>query len=174
MPEESLFDRMCSFHQTIHLDASGSFRVDSRCEPVDRMRHEAWFVLPPVQEYFYRAEHPDYRPLPPFRADCGGGPAGERGSRVMNLVYPEPETSVYVPIGLDGRVGEVIFEAVHKEDGAIIHWHLDDRYVASTKIFHQISMNPKPGEHRLVLTDGEGRRLERRFQVVSPPRRGDR
>jgi penicillin-binding protein 1C len=174
VPEESRFDRMCAFHQTVHLDATGRFRVDSRCETVDRMRHEPWFVLPPVQEYYYRAEHPEYRALPPFRADCGGGPAGERGSRVMSLIYPEPDMSVYVPVGLDGRVGEVIFEAVHREGGATVHWHLDEQYVASTRVFHQIAMNPEPGEHRLVLMDDEGRRLERRFQVVSPARRGDR
>jgi len=174
VPEESRFDRMCAFHQTVHLDASGRFRVDSRCEPVGTMRHESWFVLPPVQEFFYRADHAEYRPLPPFRSDCGGGPAGERGSRVMNLVYPEPDTSVYVPVGLDGRVGEVVFEAVHREEGATVHWHLDEDYVASTRVFHEIALAPEPGPHRLVLTDGEGRRIERLFQVVSPPRRGDR
>ncbi len=171
VPEESRFDRMCAFHQTVHLDGAGRFRVDSRCESVERMRHESWFVLPPVQEYYYRADHPEYRQLPPFRADCGGGPAAERGSRAMNLIYPEPDMSVYVPIDLDGRPGEVVFEAVHREDGAIIHWHLDENYLASTRVFHQIALNPEPGEHRLVLTDGEGRRLERTFRVVSPARR---
>jgi penicillin-binding protein 1C len=173
VPEESRFDRMCGFHQMVHLDASGRFRVDSRCEPVDRMRHEAWFVLPPIQEYYYRAEHADYRPLPPFRNDCGGA-AGERGSRVMSLVYPEPDMSVYVPVGLDGRTGEVVFEAVHREGGATVHWHLDGRFIASTRVFHQIAAAPEPGPHRLVLMDDEGRRLEREFHVVSPPRRGDR
>jgi len=82
--------------------------------------------------------------------------------------------SVYVPVGLDGKVGEVIFEAVHRESGATIHWHLDKQYVASTRVFHQIAVAPEPGEHRLVLTDDEGRRIERTFQVVSPARRGDR
>jgi penicillin-binding protein 1C len=174
VPEESRFDRMCAFHQTVHLDASGRFRVDSLCEPVDRMRHESWFVLPPAQEYYYRADHAEYRPLPPFRPDCRGGAAAERGSRVMSLIYPEPDMSVYVPVGLDGKVGQVVFEAVHRDDGATIHWHLDERYVASTRVFHQIAVDPDPGEHRLVLTDDEGRRLERKFQVVSPVRRGDR
>jgi penicillin-binding protein 1C len=174
LPEESGFDRMCAFHQVVHLDASGRFRVDSRCEPVGTMRHESWFVLPPIQEYYYRADHADYRPLPPFRADCGGGPAGERGMRVMSLVYPEPDMSVYVPVGLDGKVGQVVFEAVHREGGATIHWHLDETYLASTRVFHQIGVAPEPGPHRLVLTDDEGRRLVRDFEVVSPPRRGDR
>ncbi len=174
VPEESGFDRMCAFHQAVHLDASGRFRVDSRCEPVSSMRHASWFVLPPVQEYFFRADHAEYRPLPPFRSDCGEGPAGERGSRVMSLVYPEPDMSVYVPVGLDGKVGQVVFEAVHRESAATIHWHLDEDYLASTRVFHQISVAPEPGPHRLVLTDDEGRRLVRDFQVVSPSRRGDR
>ena len=173
VPEESRFDRMCAFHQIVHLDETGRFRVDSRCVPVDRMRHQPWFVLPPLQEYFYRADHADYRPLPPFRSDCGG-PAGERGSRVMSLVYPEPGMSVYVPVGLDGRVGEVVFEAVHRDSGATIHWSLDEAYLASTRVFHQIGVAPEPGPHRLGLTDDQGRRLARDFQVVSPPRRGGR
>lgn len=174
VPAESRFDRMCAFHRTVHLDADGRYRVDSRCEPVDRMRHEPWFVLPPVQEFYYRADHPEYRPLPPLRADCAGAEAGERGSRVMSLVYPEPGTAVYVPVGLDGRPGEAVFEAVHREDGATVHWHLDGGYVASTRVFHQIAVDPGPGEHRLVLMDDEGRRLERTFRVVNPARRGDR
>jgi penicillin-binding protein 1C len=174
VPEESRFDRMCTFHQAVHLDASGRFRVDSRCEPVDRMRHESWFVLPPIQEYYYRAGHAEYKPLPPYRSDCSAGAADERGSRVMSLVYPEPDMSIYVPVGLDGKVGEVVFEAVHRNPGATIHWSLDETYLASTRVFHQIGVAPEPGPHRLVLTDDEGRRLVRDFEVVSPPRRGDR
>jgi penicillin-binding protein 1C len=92
----------------------------------------------------------------------------------MSLVYPEPGTAVYVPVGLDGKVGEIVCEAVHREDGATVHWHLDEDYVASTRLFHQISIAPEAGGHRLVLVDDEGRRLERRFEVVSPPRRGGR
>jgi penicillin-binding protein 1C len=161
---------MCPYHQTVHLDASGRFRVDSRCEPVDRMRHEPWFVLPPVQEHYYRADHPEYRSLPPFRADCAGAAAPGAGPPVMSLIYPEPDTSVFVPVALDGRSGEVVFEAVHRQPDATIHWHIDENYIASTRRFHQIALNPGPGTHRLILTDGDGRRLERRFQVISPAR----
>jgi penicillin-binding protein 1C len=172
VPEESHFDRMCTFHQTINLDASGRFRVDSRCESVDRMRHESWFVLPPVQEYYYRPDHPEYRPLPPWHPGCGGGTAVEGGTQVMSLIYPEPETSVFIPVDLDGRHGEVVFEAVHRQPNSVIYWHIDDRFVASTRRFHQVSVDPEPGDHVLTLTDGDGRRLVRPFRVISPARRG--
>jgi len=166
LPVESHFDRGCSFHQLVHLDPSGKFRVDSRVESVARMRSEAWFVLPPAQEYYYRPHHPEYRPLPPFKKNQGIEVEVADGARVMNLLYPEPGTAVYVPIELDGQPGEVVLEAVHRQEGAVIHWHLDEDYLVSTRHFHRVSVNPVPGEHVLVLVDGEGRRLVRRFTVI--------
>ena len=171
VPEESRFNRMCAFHQMVHLDSAGRFRVDSRCESVARMRHEPWFILPPVQEFFYRIDHSEYKPLPPYRPDCERKFSTEEGSQVMNLIYPEPNTSIYIPVDLDGRMGEVVFEAVHRRTEAVIHWHLDERYLASTRYFHQVSVNPDSGDHLLVLTDEDGRRLERRFRVLGPSRR---
>lgn len=105
-------------------------------------------------------------------AQLASGAAG--GGREVRILRDDPEASSKMKKPWGGRAGEVIFEAVHREHGATIHWHLDERYVASTRIFHQVSMNPDPGEHRLILTDDEGRRLERKFQVVSPARRADR
>ncbi|MDW7761407.1 MAG: penicillin-binding protein 1C [Acidobacteriota bacterium] len=169
VPEESRFNRVCVYHQRIHLDASGRFRVDSRCESVDRMRPESWFILPPVQEFYYRKDHPEYRLLPPFRADCGS--PLDAGRQVMNLVYPDPDTSVYIPVDIDGRRGEVVFEAVHSEVDAVIHWHIDDMYVTSTQRFHQIAVDPDPGDRVLILVDGQGRRLVRPFKVISPARK---
>ncbi|MCR4397329.1 MAG: hypothetical protein NUW07_11455, partial [Candidatus Saccharicenans sp.] len=67
---------------------------------------------------------------------------------------------------LDGQPGEVVLEAVHRQEGAVIHWHLDEDYLTSTRHFHRVSVNPVPGEHVLVLVDGEGRRLVRRFTVI--------
>ena len=66
MPRESHFQQACPFHQLVHLDARRRFRVDSSCESPARMVHEPWFVLPPVQEYYYRRSHPEYRTAAAF------------------------------------------------------------------------------------------------------------
>jgi penicillin-binding protein 1C len=166
VPRQSRFNRVCTFHQWVHLDSSRRFRVDSACESVERMVHEPWLVLPPVMEFYYRKYHPDYRTLPPFRGDCDGSLQAETGRRVMNLIYPEPNTSVYIPTDLDGRPGWVVFEAVHRENRATIYWHLDENYLGATRDFHQISLRPDPGEHRLILVDESGRRIERGFRVI--------
>ncbi|MGB9907233.1 MAG: penicillin-binding protein 1C [Candidatus Saccharicenans sp.] len=166
LPLESHFDRGCVYHQLVHLDPSGRFRVDSRVESVARMKHQVWFVLPPIQEYYYRPWHPEYQPLPKFKGSRRGQAEVADGSRVMNLVYPEPGTAVYIPVELDGSPGEVVLEAVHREEDAVIHWHLDEDYLTSTRYFHRVSLNPLPGEHLLVLVDNEGRRLVRSFTVI--------
>ncbi len=174
LPGESHFDRGCAFHQLIHLDPSGKYRVDSRVESVANMRPQVWFVLPPVQEYYYRAHHPEYRPLPPFKGERAREVEVAEGTRVMNLIYPEPGTAVYIPVDLDGQPGEVVLEAVHRQPGAVIHWHLDEEYLTSTRYFHQVTCNPPPGEHLLVLVDNEGRRLVRPFTVISRGEAGSR
>ncbi|MGB9005110.1 MAG: penicillin-binding protein 1C [Candidatus Aminicenantales bacterium] len=166
VPQGSHFNQPCLLHQLVHLDRGRRFRVDSSCLSVEEMVHEPWFVLPAVQEFYYRRYHPEFRALPPFRSDCGGFLQAEAGRKVMSLVYPEPETAVFIPIDLDGRQGQVVFEAVHRDSEAVIYWHLDENYLGSTRHFHQVALRPDPGEHRLILVDGAGRRLERSFRVL--------
>jgi penicillin-binding protein 1C len=84
----------------------------------------------------------------------------------MSLVYPDANTAVYIPVDLDGRPGEVVFEAVHRRPETAIYWYLDEEFLAATRRFHQVAARPVAGEHRLVLVDEEGQRLERRFRVI--------
>ena len=170
MPVESHFQQACPYHQLVHLDAGRRFRVDSSCESPSRMVHEPWFVLPPVQEYYYRRYHPDYRTLPPFRKDCSDFFQSESGRQVISLVYPDTKTAVYVPVDLDGKPGQVIFEAVHRRRETALFWHLDGAYLTATRHFHQVAVSPGPGEHLLVLIDEDGHRLERRFRVLNRER----
>jgi len=170
MPRESHFTQVCPYHQLVHLELSRRFRVDSRCESVARMVHVPWFVLPPLPEYYFRRYHPEYRVLPPFRPDCAGLVQAESGRQVMSLVYPEVNTAVYIPVDLDGKPGQVVFEAVHRRPETTIYWHIDDRYLTATRQFHQIAVDPAPGPHLLVLIDEQGRRLERRFRVLNRSR----
>jgi penicillin-binding protein 1C len=167
VPRESHFTLSCPYHQLIHLEGSRRYRVDSRCESIECMVHVPWFVLPPLPEYYFRRYHPEYRVLPPYRRDCAALIQAESGRQVMSLVYPELNTAVYIPVDLDGKPGQVVFEAVHRRPETVIYWHIDDCYLTATRQFHQIAVNPAPGQHLLVLIDEQGRRLERRFLVLN-------
>jgi penicillin-binding protein 1C len=153
----------CPFHQLIHLDKTGKWQVNSNCESPDNMQHVSWFVLPPVQEWYFRNKNPFYKVLPPFRANC----AGNAERRNMDIIYPKNNAIIYVPVELDGKPGSVVFKVAHRNPATMVFWHLDDRFIGTTSQIHQMALSPVRGIHRLTLVDQNGESMAIRFEVIS-------
>ena len=153
----------CPYHQIVHLDAGERWRVSSDCEAPSHMVHRSWFVLPPGQEWYYRAKNPGYRVLPPYKPGCNA----TNRSTVMEFIYPKHSTQIYVPVELDGQSGHAVFEVAHRAADAVIYWHLDDEYLGSTSHIHQMAIGPEPGKHQLALVDQNGERLELNFEIIN-------
>ncbi|MND58763.1 Penicillin-binding protein 1F [compost metagenome] len=160
VPKAGINTPTCPYHQLVHLDRTGQFRVNSNCEPPEVMQNKSWFVLPPAMEWYYKSKNQFYRPLPPYRSDCAA--AMEQGA-VMELIYPKSGAKIYVPREMDGSRGKTIFSVAHRNPDSQIYWHIDDKFVETTKSFHQIAVNPAPGRHTLTLVDENGERLESWF-----------
>lgn len=166
-PRDSHFDQLSPHNIRVHLDGTRRHRVDSSCERVSRMVHANWFVLPPGQEFFYRRQHSDYRALPPYRSDCtAGGPV----RAPIEFLYPTAGTRLYIPVDLAETKSRVVFEAVHRERDTLLHWHLDDSYVGSTRTFHQRALDVPVGTHTITVVDPQGNRLSRQFEVLTRER----
>lgn len=148
---------VCSFHQLIHLDPTGRYRVSSSCMNPADMRTESWFVLTAVEEMYYMARHSNYRRLPPFRPGCD--PAASNPSQRMSLVYPSDGARIYIPREREGSRGKVIFEVAHRDPGAVIYWHMDDQYLGSTRGVHKMAIDAPFGPHRFTLVDDQGEML---------------
>lgn len=162
VPETSLRASACPWHEVVHLDETEQWRVTADCEAPEHIRQQPWFVLPPVEEHYFKARHPEYRVLPPFRADC----TAPSDVASMQLIYPKYPTRIYVPIDLNGKPSRTVFTVAHREPETLIHWHLDDAFIGSTQTFHSMELNPSAGEHLLTLVDEQGNRLEQRFEIV--------
>lgn len=152
----------CPYHRLVHLDASKRYQVNSQCENVSEMQHVNWFVLPPAMEWYYKKRNALYRPLPPFRDDC----SGVQAHKVMELIYPKGNDQIFVPIGLDGIRGKLVFEMAHHDPEAEVFWHLDGDFIGTTVLLHQIELSPDEGEHFLSLVDNHGNTLHKKFTVV--------
>jgi penicillin-binding protein 1C len=161
VPQAGELMEACPYHRIVHLDRTEQFRVNSDCYETGEMVNASWFVLPPVMEWFYRRKDPRYRVLPPFLQGCAGG-----NEMPMELIYPKETRQVFIPRGLDGQLSRVVFEAAHRETGATIYWHLDDRYLGETSLIHQMEFLAPEGMHTLTLVDSHGNILEKRFEVV--------
>jgi penicillin-binding protein 1C len=153
----------CLYHKKIHLSEDGKFRVHSECEPLQRIKSVSWFVLPPVQEYYYKAHHAQYKPLPVYRKDCPN-PATTAS---MDLIYPKWDSKIFIPRQLDGSAGNAVFQMVHRDPASTVYWHLDGQFVGSTTKVHKFPLSPTEGKHLLTLVDTYGETLERPFQVIS-------
>jgi len=153
---------LCPYHKIIHLDATGNFRVTEQCESPSSMQHKSWFILTPAMEYYYKQKNADYKVLPPFKAGCEFAETG----KVMEIIYPQPDAKIYVPLEVSGERGKTVFTAAHRKSGAKIFWSLDDNFIGTTQNFHQIALNPSPGIHIITLVDENGLSVSRQFEIL--------
>ncbi len=163
IPKAGLQTAACQFHKLVHLSKDEKYRVHSECVPVDQMKSVGWFVLPPVQEFYFKSKNISYKSLPPFRKDC----ANPTTLMAMDLIYPQPNARIFVPRNLDGELGNAVFEVAHRLPSATIYWHLDGNFIGSTKKSHHFALAPGEGIHVLTLVDEFGESLERNFTVIS-------
>lgn len=166
IPNTSHFAKVTKNHRRIHLDSNEQFRVHSRCETVSNMRARDWFVLPPTQEFYWRQHHSEYKALPPWRSDCVKELLQVDEDQPIELVYPNEESRIYIPMDLDGKRSRVVLKAIHRNPAAQLYWHLDDEFLGETKIFHEREAALEPGLHTLLIVDKQGYKLERRFRVI--------
>jgi penicillin-binding protein 1C len=152
----------CPYHRLVHLDREGKYRVNTDCESISNIQNVPWFILPPAMEWYYKKKNATYRTLPPIREGC----AGSSNVHSMELIYPKPQSKIYVPVELDGKLGRVVFEAAHRKPAAIIYWHLDEEYVGSTTGIHQMALAPNEGKHTLTLVDEFGETIVVEFEII--------
>ena len=151
----------CTYHKTIHLNKEKTHQVTSDCYNVYEMEKEKWFVLPGLMEHYYKTVHANYKSPPPFLDLCGI----QTHSEIMKIIYPKKISKIHLPVNLEGKLEKVNFEATHREKDGIIFWHIDDEFVGTTETLHQISVQPKEGEHQLKLVDQKGNVFEQKFTI---------
>lgn len=156
----------CAYHHMIHLDFDEQHRVHGECEAASNMKHKPWFVLPPSMEKYYKATHPSYVELPPYRKDCSSGSLMTEATPI-DLLYPQNFTQIYIPVKLNGSKSSIVFEAAHNNLSATIHWHIDENFIGSTRNgIHQKSFTAQAGMHKLTLVDDAGNSLTQDFRIL--------
>ncbi|MDP5229541.1 MAG: penicillin-binding protein 1C [Cellulophaga sp.] len=160
IPKKQNYVNACAFHQTIHLDKNKQFRVNSSCEDLSQTFAESWFVLPPIQEFYYKKSHPLYKPLPPFRNDCIA-----LNSPTMEFIYPKNGGKIILAKNFDGNKNELIFKLAHAKPETKVFWYLNSTFVKETKDFHEIALLPDAGIQTISVVDELGNEAKIRITV---------
>ena len=158
VPKKATRYKSCPFHQLVHLDSTKQFRVASNCYAVSDMQTVSWFVLPPVQEWYYKKKNPAYLTIPSFLNSCKTPSLNN-----MDVIYPKNGTSIFVPRNLEGTMEKVVFEIAHRQPENLVHWHLDDEFLGSTQSEHRMEVLALAGKHRITIVDEKGELLNWSF-----------
>lgn len=159
LPRQCIDTKQCRYCRLVHVTEDGRWQVNSSCESTAAMKTESRFVLPPKMEYYYKARHGDYEPLPPMRADCADSGAGR-----VAIIYPQQGQKVVRTRSLDGKLQGVVCQVAASGDVAV-YWHLDDTYLGETHGTNQMLIEPSAGQHRLTVVTDAGQTAAVKFIV---------
>lgn len=162
IPKSAHIDTVCPYCRTVCLTKDGKWRTNLSVSKLDEVRYEAWFVLPPVMEYYYAKLNLTYKPLPPPI------PAMHvQAEDPMQFIVPEAHAKVYIPVELDGTPGKIVFSLMHRTASSRVFWHLDGEFLGETAGEHKLESRPGKGIHELTVVDEEGNSLTVTFEVYS-------
>ncbi|WJS96235.1 penicillin-binding protein 1C [Flavobacterium johnsoniae] len=153
--------KVCPYHKTIHLDKTEQFQVNSSCESIDNIVTKNWFVLPPVMAWYYKSQHIEYLPLPPFKEGCEG-----TQTTTMDFIYPKANSKIYLTKDFNSNVQPVILKVAYSERDKELFWYVDNVYKATTKTFHELPITPTTGIHYITVIDASGNEIRRKIEIV--------
>lgn len=135
LPRTAMQSRTCPYHHTV--------------------AGESVFQLPPAMEYYYKQNHPEYRIMRGSLTDAA----------VMEFIYPENGSTMSIPRQLDGSVKGIVLNLAHRDPGAMVHWHIDNDFIGTTKYVHLMNVTPAPGRHSVTVVDDSGESLSISFTI---------
>ncbi len=162
VPEKGQETKVCSYHKLIFTDSDHKYQISQRCSNIVDMTPISWFVLPPVQEYYYKTKHPDYKTIPPYAEDC----EPQSSNNEIEFIYPVSGSSIYVATDGNSEKREIVFKASHHYTESVLYWHLDNKLIGITSDVHNLTYVPKVGEHTLTIVDGSGNSNEVDFRII--------
>lgn len=151
----------CHFHEQVLTDLTGKYRYYRECSQDIDVQSVSYFVLPPLQAYFYKKSHPNYTDLPPFHPSCIGS-----AEQTFAIVYPQHNSKMVATIDLDGSQKGIIFEASHPNSNSKLYWHVDNHYLGETHGKHVINYIPEVGKHLLTVMDEMGNQKKINFTIL--------
>jgi penicillin-binding protein 1C len=153
--------KSCKYHKIVHLDSAEQYQVSSDCYTVSDMKTKPWFVLPAVQEWYFKSKNPTYQSAPKFLPECESN-----SSENMAVIYPKNRSGIFIPRGLDGLLEKVVFEIAHRQPESKVYWHLDNQFIGSTQTEHNLELAASAGNHTVTVIDEHGEQVNWIFEAL--------
>jgi penicillin-binding protein 1C len=159
VPQTMVNLKPCAYHVLKSVSEDENYQLHQKCSPRLEVVTKPWFILPPVMEYYYKKEHPEYKILPDFHASCN-----TKKTNTLAFIYPTANQDIIVPKTLDGKTSKIVLKAAYNKE-KMLYWHLNDVYIGSTQYFHNKEIQPAPGDYILTIVNEDGQQLQQKFKV---------
>lgn len=170
-PKTAQTSSVCSFHKKVFLTEDGLFQVNMDCIENEKVITENRLVLPALEAFYFRKNNPFYQPLPAWHVLCSPENDFLGAGEIMSWIYPREFTQIKVPQNLDGTFSKTVFQLAHRIPEKMVYWHLDGNFIGKTRIFHQITLQPKTGRHQVMAMDEDGNKIMTIFEIFSEKKR---
>lgn len=159
VPQTQLNLKPCPYHLIKTVSEDENYQLHQNCATSLKRVTKSWFVLPPIMEYYYKKQHPEYKPLPDFHPSCKNA-----DYNALGIIYPTPNQDIIIPKTLTGEVSKLVLKAAYNKEN-ILYWHLNDTYIGMTQYFHTLEIQPEPGDYVLTIVNAEGQQIQQKFKV---------
>lgn len=149
----------CPYHHKVFI--KDGHQVNSSCANLSEVVDTTWFSLPPAIAYYYKKEHPSYQELPAFEPSCK-----QEKNNDLAFIYPTSKEIIYLPTDLDGEKQKLVCRASHSNPKAELFWHVNERFIGTTKDYHTVELDLKTGEYEITIIDLGGNQLSQQFEVI--------
>lgn len=161
VPIKGAESKICPYHIRVYLDPFSGKRVNSQCFDLNQAVAQNWFVLPPVQEYYFKNLKLNYKILPPFNEGCI---VDEKA--VMDFIYPKSlNVKVYLTKDFNGKVQPLVVKIAHKQDDMELFWYVNGEFKGRTKHFHELALDLKSGKQVISVSDKNGVEIRKEIFV---------
>ena len=161
-PTEMRAMKACHYHQRLHLNKTKEHQVCSLCWNINDVQTEIQLIYPPdvrsilVKNGNILSKIPGHNPAHP----------GYHYDNVMNWIYPQPNTKIWIPRGMSGKHQRVSCKIAHLSPKSNLFWYLNDQYIGKTQTYHELAILFKNGKNRLLVIDEDGNRIEQIFTAA--------
>lgn len=163
VPKTCLTAPQCRYHHLVYLDSLSRMRANASCSDMSELIGESFFTLPPLQEFYYKSLHTDYKALPPWKPGCN-----EFGTEAqLEFIYPPIGAEIIIPKSYNEQANSLIAKVACRNKESMLFWFLNGVQLPSTRNFHEQAISAKAGDYELLVIDEMGNQIRRKFSILN-------
>jgi penicillin-binding protein 1C len=156
---------VCPYHRRVEIDVASGLAVSPACRSGRTTEAITVLAWPASTRRWLRSSRRILPEIPGWAPGCEVVSAATEPPRIVSP--PDGQAAVLIA-GLDPERQQVPLEA-ESDVGGRLSWFVDGRFLAAAPSDERVWWTPRPGEHRIVVTDAKGRSTGRRFAVLERP-----